>query len=372
MKNGTEYIIEKEGVSDTSYEILKVHFKNNDEVKQGDLIVEYETSKTLIEIEAKEDGFFYTLFSEGMSIDIGETVAVILDEKTDIKNISQFQSKQVEIKVEKSQDDKSMPKKMILTDSAQRLMEDLVNIEKYFPENTFITKKLLISTIGSRLFHLPINGIKSSKKLVLIGAGGMIETVIQAAAEQGIYDVVGILDSRLAVGNEILGVPVIGTEAAAPDIFASGVSNAIITFASAGKRHARQEAFERTKAIGFAMVNIIHPRAIVDKSAILGEGNLVLEGAKIGSECVVGNNNYINVGSVLCHHAELLGNIHLAPNSTVGGNVVIEEDCLIGMGVTIVSGCSIGKNTVVNNGVNIISDIGADTVVKGVVGSVKS
>lgn len=86
----------------------------------------------------------------------------------------------------------------------------------------------------------------------------------------------------------------------------------------------------------------------------------------------MGNNNYINVCSVLCHHAELLGNICLAPNSTVGGNVVIAEGCLIGMGVTIVSGCSVGKNTVVNNGVNIISDIGPDTVVKGVVGSVKS
>ena len=369
MRNGTEYIIEKEGVSDTSYEVLKVHFKNNDEVKQGDLIVEYETSKTLIEIEAKEDGFFYTLFSEGMSISVGETVAVVLDEKTDIKNISQLQSKQVEVKVEKSQHVKAIPKKMIFTDSAQSLMKDLANLEKYFPEDTFITKKMLISLIGSRLFHLPIGGIKSSTKLILIGAGGMVETVIQAALEQGVYDIVGILDSRLAVGHEILGVPVLGTEAVAPDVFASGVSNAIITFASAGKRHLRQEAFEKMKAIGFKMANVIHPQAFVDVSAILGEGNLVLEGAKIGSECVVGDNNYINVGSVLCHHSKLSGNIHLAPNSTVGGNVVIEEDCLIGMGVSIVSGCSIGKNTVVNNGVNIISDIGPNATVKGVVGS---
>lgn len=372
MKNGTEYIVEQEGVSDTSYEIMKVHFENHDEVKRGDVILEYETSKTLVEIEAITDGFFYTIFSEGMSIDVGETIAVILDQKSEIGKIKQFKSQEAEARpeIKESREDGEKEKNVILTNSAKTLMQDINNIEEYLPENTFVTKKMLISAISSRLFHLPIEGIKSSNKLVLIGAGGMIETVIQAAREQGKFDIVGILDSRLGVGHEVIGVPVLGRESDASKILASGVTNAIISFASAGKRHIRQEAFERIKVLGFTMVNVIHPQAVVDKTATLGEGNLVLEGAKIGPSCIVGDNNYINVGSVLCHHAELLGNIHLAPNSTVGGNVVIEQDCLIGMGVTIVSGCSIGKNTVINNGVNIVSDIGANNVVKGVIGAI--
>ena len=365
MKNGTEYIIEKEGVSDESYEIVQIHFKNSDKVEKGDLIVEYETSKAVIEIEAEKEGFFYTVFAKGMSINVGKTVAVILDERTKLEKISQFKLLETAINVEIIPEEKSKKKNVILTASAKNLIRDISNIEEFFPDNSFVTRKMLISVISSQLFHLPVESIRSPDKLILIGAGGMIETVIQAVSEQGIFHIVGILDSKLSAGHEILGIPVLGTEEEASQVLESGVSNAIITFASPSKRHVRQEVFDRIKAIGFNMINVIHPKAIVDKSAILGDGNLVLEGAMIGPKCIVGDNNYINVGSVLCHHARLSGNIHLAPNSTVGGNVFIGEDCLIGMGVTIVSGCSIGKNTVLNNGVNVVSDIGTDTVVKG-------
>lgn len=355
------HTVEKEGVSDTNYELISVNFTNGTLINKGDVLLEYETSKTVVEVISEFDGYFYSPFIEGDEVKVGDVVAYItldimeddfyeVDSKTD-SNI-------VTLEELNSEETKS------LTNNAKQLIHDIQKLSKGIDGKGYVTRTNLIDKILSELFLMPLFDYTNDNRVIFVGAGGMVETAIQAAKLEGKYQVVGILDSSYKKTQHVMGVPIIGKQDDAYKIFEQGVKKAIVTFASANNRTKRQDEYDRLVSIGFEMVNIIHPEAFIDPSAHIGSGNLVLEGARIGTQCEVGNNNYINVNSVLCHHSKLDGNIHLAPSSVVAGNVRIGKHCLIGMSSTIVSGAKIGENVVINNGVNIINDLPADSVIK--------
>ena len=61
------------------------------------------------------------------------------------------------------------------------------------------------------------------------------------------------------------------------------------------------------KQIGCIFPNVIHPKAVVEESVIMGEGNVILAMANIGSCVKMGNLNYINNNSLISHDCELQG-----------------------------------------------------------------
>ena len=358
------YIVEKEGVSDNGYELTSVNFSNGNLIKKGDVLLEYETSKTAVEVISEFDGHFYTPFNEGDEIKVGDVVAYIT------KDI--MESNFYKLNDNDNDNDNDLPSSESLvnenfkklTNSAHLLIEDINEISKSIKGQGYVTRNDLIDKIISNLFLFPPFDYVNDNRVIFVGAGGMIETAIQAAKLENKYQIVGILDASYNEVQQIMGIPIIGTQEDAKKILNQGVSKAIITFAAANNRVKRQEEYNRLVNIGFEMVNIIHPESYIDSSAKLGSGNLILEGARIGSQCVIGDNNYLNVNSVVCHHSILEGNIHLAPSSVVAGFVNIGKHCLIGMSSTIVSGAKIGTNVVINNGANVVSDIDNNTVVK--------
>ena len=73
-----EILIPKETVSDDSYKISSVEFKNGDTVSQGQIVGSFETSKADIDVEAPEDGYiFYSDVKTGGTIKVGDVFAVI-------------------------------------------------------------------------------------------------------------------------------------------------------------------------------------------------------------------------------------------------------------------------------------------------------
>lgn len=62
---------DRETVNDESVIIRKVYHNNGDAVGAGDLVLEYETSKTIAESRASEDGILSIFVSEGSEVDIG-------------------------------------------------------------------------------------------------------------------------------------------------------------------------------------------------------------------------------------------------------------------------------------------------------------
>jgi UDP-2-acetamido-3-amino-2,3-dideoxy-glucuronate N-acetyltransferase len=129
----------------------------------------------------------------------------------------------------------------------------------------------------------------------------------------------------------------------------------------------------------------VHPTAVVDKSAIIGEGTKVWhfvhvrEDTEIGRDCVLGHSVYVGRG------VNIGNGVKLENRATVYEGVKIEDDVFVGPHVTFTNdpyprsfstdwkivktfvkeGASIGAGTVVLCGVNIgqFALIGAGSVV---------
>lgn len=83
-------------------------------------------------------------------------------------------------------------------------------------------------------------------------------------------------------------------------------------------------------------VTLVHPRAVVDDSVIIGHGtwigcNAVLNvGSRIGNHCI------INTRASVDHHCAVDDFAHLAPNTTMCGNVKIGKGVFLGATTTVV------------------------------------
>ena len=79
MKILEEIVVPQESVNDDNVIITEIPFKNGDYIHKGDIILEFETSKAITEIESKFDGYVIYFCKEGDAIKIGEVIAKIVD-----------------------------------------------------------------------------------------------------------------------------------------------------------------------------------------------------------------------------------------------------------------------------------------------------
>lgn len=74
-----EIYVPKETVSDEFATIAKLYFKSGDAIKKGDILIDLETSKTIVSIEAEFDGFIEIFCKEGEDVEISSLLMNIVD-----------------------------------------------------------------------------------------------------------------------------------------------------------------------------------------------------------------------------------------------------------------------------------------------------
>lgn len=125
----------------------------------------------------------------------------------------------------------------------------------------------------------------------------------------------------------------------------------IIGFTDQKMRAMYRELMESNGAIP---VNVIHPTAVLAKSAMLGVGNYVAAHAVISSEARVGDHNIVNIATTLGHNTIIGNNNIFNPGTRISGCVVIGDGCLFGansfvyQGVQVCSSCLIDAQTYLN------------------------
>ena len=153
----------------------------------------------------------------------------------------------------------------------------------------------------------------SSPPLVVIGAGGHARVVIDALQCAGL-EVEGV--AGLTPVNEVLGVPYLGTDdfilARKPESvrLANGIG-------SIDAKGTRTEVFERFAARGYEFVRVIHPTAVIARSAHLGHGTQVMAGAVIQPAARLGKNVLVNTRASVDHDCVIGDHVHIAPGATL-------------------------------------------------------
>jgi UDP-perosamine 4-acetyltransferase len=204
------------------------------------------------------------------------------------------------------------------------------------------------------------------EKIVLTGGGGLAGILIELIKNFTEYEIVGILDSQLKVGQIIQGVSVLGNDDLLSKLYADGVKNACISVGSIKADTKRRMQYEKVRRIGFAMPSIVHPQAIISESAEIHQGSQIMAGAIIQTGSSIGENVLIYSGAIVEHDCQVNSNVHICPGVTLSGGCVIGENSYIGAGATVIQGIVIGSDVTVGAGSVVISDVPDGITIKGV------
>jgi len=195
------------------------------------------------------------------------------------------------------------------------------------------------------------------RKLLLIGAGGHCKVILDLLLKYQEYEVVGIIDLKKRLGDNIFGVKVIGTDADIPKFFKKGIRHCFITIGSVGDPSLRIKMYNIACKSRFVFPNLIHPLAMVSSCASLGTGNYIAPGVIINAGTRIGDNCIINTGSVIEHDCLIGDFVHIASGVILSGDVSVKSNAHLGTGSAVIQGVNIGMNTIIGAGSVVVKDI---------------
>lgn len=184
--------------------------------------------------------------------------------------------------------------------------------------------------------------------VIILGAGGHSKVVINALLA-GKREIIGIADPNCQIGDQVLGVKVIGDDAIVFGIAPSSVElvNGIGALPDSELRWTITATF-REKGYKFAIV--VHPQSIIAPDVILAEGVQLMAGSIIQPGSSVGRDTIINTRASVDHDCTIGDECHLAPGTIVNGGVTIHERSFIGAGSCVLQNVTIGERVVVGAG----------------------
>jgi len=332
--------------------LVHIHVKDAQAVGKGALLFTIETTKAASDIESSEAGFIHILASEGDTLAVGDRLAVITeraDEKVEIGKGAQAST---------SGSGELPPLgRLRITKPARALAESLgVDLAK-LPTDQLVTEKVVRQ--HAQAAPTKISLPKSGKPYILVyGAGGHAKTVAEMVLQLGDFSIVGIVDDDAALtGEQVLGIPVLGTRAVLATVVEKGVRLAANGVGGILDIGVRLKVFDLLERSGFSFPALVHPRAAVEPSAKVGEGVQVFANAYIGSEAVLHPKCMVNTNAVVSHDCEIGAYTHIAPGALLAGLVHVGERTLVGMGVTTTIGVRIGSGVRIGNGAIVLADV---------------
>jgi sugar O-acyltransferase (sialic acid O-acetyltransferase NeuD family) len=201
-------------------------------------------------------------------------------------------------------------------------------------------------------------------RIVLIGGGGHASDVLgafEAAFGLGQHPVVGIVADGEIDGRHFAhrGVRQIGDIS---DLRRIDASHYIV---AVGFSRPRQAVFARIRQCGMTPATIVHPKADIPKGVPIGEGTVILSGARVSPMTRIGKHVYLSHGCLVGHDCEISDFATVLPGAAVSGDTVLGEACLIGTNAAIIQGLSIGTGAIVGAGAVVLRNVPANTTVVG-------
>lgn len=339
MDGSGEILMPRLGVNDDSAIVTLWLVKNGEWVEKNQKVAVVETSKDTSEVKAEMEGIITCIVQEGDHVKVGVPIAVIGKSE---RPVAQEQTKS----------------SIRMTEKARKIVEENGIDESLFPTDRLIKEKDVLALIGK---PFSIAATKQNE-LLLYGAGGFSEIVIDILKVTHAYNSFGIIDMKYPDINSVMNVPVIANDSGLEEYYDKGYKR--ITNCVDFGAVTRKIVYEKLKAYNFEFPNIIHAKAILEPSVALGEGNLICAGAIIGAQAKIGNDCVINAGAIISHDCIISDHCHIASGAVLAGIVTVGENTLIGQNVTVYSRVKIGSNVVIENGCSVFKDIPCGTVVR--------
>ncbi len=193
------------------------------------------------------------------------------------------------------------------------------------------------------------------KPLILIGGGGHCKSCIDVIESTNEWEIKGILDQNIRVGELVLNYPVIGNDNKIDEL--KNDHYFLITVGQLKSAVIRERIFDNLKLKNARLAIVVSSKAIISKYSCIGQGTIIHHACTINADTNIGENNIINTGANIEHDVTIGDNNHISTHAILNGNVVIGDACFIGSGAIIANGITLKNQVVVGAGGVVIKNI---------------
>ena len=326
--------------------------KPGQKVKKGDLLAVFETTKSTFELLSDAGGFIVGLTAnEGDLLKIN-TLLCYLAERADMQVPSSDVKDQASV-------ENHIPSGLRITQPALELArQNQIDLDS-LPVGELITEKTI------RVILPPQTQTEvDPTALIIYGGGGHAKALIDLIRAENRYRIVGLLDDGVPAGSLVLDVPVLGDGGLLGELRQKGIGQAVNAVGGIGNIAPRLQVYEKLRSAGFRCPNVIHPRAVVETSAKLGEGGQFFYNSYTGSDVKIAFGCIINTSAILSHDCVLDDFVNISPGAILAGGVKVGTRSLIGMGVTINLNVTIGAGCRIGNSAVIKADVPDNGIVR--------
>ena len=350
-------------VNDDSATVVEWHVEDRAEIRAGAPLVDVETAKSAIEIEAPTDGLVFQLVPVGGEVSVGQPVAHLFEDEAALAAFEEARQQEAASTPEAGDEIRASDKARA---RAAELGVDLSAIAG----DGLITVKDVEAAAGPSAPAAPVElagplpGDGSSRRLLLIGAGLGATQVLDILSETDDAEGVAIVDDNSAVwGREVEGVPVVGgTEQMREHWEAQAFDAVVIAISTSVQARARLRGLCRDA--GIPLANVIDRRSKLAGGVTIGEGNVICAYTHFGTGTTIGDNNFISAYNSYDHHNVLGSDISTGPGVMTSGEVTIEDRVRLGTGIFVEPKLTLGEGVIVASGAVIVRSVPAGHAVK--------
>lgn len=203
------------------------------------------------------------------------------------------------------------------------------------------------------------------KPIVIIGSGSALIYTVDIIESQGLYQIVGIIDSKAEIGSELFGYKVIGRQEDVLKLkeeygFIGGCINLgdnYTRFKVVEEIESKFKRFEGVEGFEWEWINAIHSTAIIGSRVEIGKGLLIMSGVIINPGTKIGDFCHFYTGAIVEHNNTFKDYSSISANSSTGGHVKVNKFAAICMGCTLFDRVTIGEATVIGSGSVVTKDV---------------
>lgn len=200
----------------------------------------------------------------------------------------------------------------------------------------------------------------TNEELIIIGGGGLGREVYQYLNDCGLGDVKGFLDDRppseLRIPNDL---PLLGTiaqhEPTTDERFVLAVGDPAM----------RESVAARLQSQGAHFISIVHPRAYVAASAIIGRGSIIAPFASVGASARLGEFCQVHFYASAAHDSDIGPFSALSPYAVVNGGGRLGTGVFMGTRATVNPGRSVGDHSKVAAGAVVYQNVPEQSLAAG-------
>lgn len=185
--------------------------------------------------------------------------------------------------------------------------------------------------------------------LIIIGASGHGKVIAEIAEINGYSNIIFLDDNpeiKFCGNYRVIGGCIEANKHKDSD-FIVAIGNATI----------RARIQTELASAGVRFVSIVHPDAVISKSADIGEGTVVMAGAVINADVKIGQGCIINTCASVDHDCDVGDFVHVSVGAHVAGTVKIGDNTWIGAGAVVSNNINITSDCMIGAGAVVVNDL---------------